>query len=78
MNRSNTKTDLAKLDAHKITAEEYRDIPELGDDFFANAIWTINGKPSSAAEAKKAMETITRSKPCLKPITKPKGAGKLI
>jgi len=30
-------TDLAKLDAHQVLAEEYEDIPELTDEFFDKA-----------------------------------------
>ena len=33
----NTGSDLRKLDAHTIQAEEYEDLPELTDDFFEKA-----------------------------------------
>lgn len=32
------ETDLAKLDAHEITAEEYDEIPELTDEMMARAV----------------------------------------
>jgi uncharacterized protein (DUF4415 family) len=31
-------TDLAKVDAHEITAEEYEEIPELTDEMMARAV----------------------------------------
>jgi uncharacterized protein (DUF4415 family) len=42
--RKNTATDLAKLDAHVITQEEYDEIPELTDEWFDNAEFSIGGK----------------------------------
>lgn len=33
----NLKSDLAKIDAHVITPEEYKDIPELTDEWFEAA-----------------------------------------
>jgi uncharacterized protein (DUF4415 family) len=38
-------TDLAKLDAHVIQPEEYEDIPELTEEWFANATLHVNGVP---------------------------------
>jgi len=35
--KRSTATDLAKLDAHVITPEEYEDIPELTDEWFEKA-----------------------------------------
>jgi uncharacterized protein (DUF4415 family) len=35
---------LGKLDAHVITQEEYDDIPELTDEWFDNAEFSIGGK----------------------------------
>jgi uncharacterized protein (DUF4415 family) len=32
------QTDLAKVDAHEITAEEYDEIPELTDDMMVRAV----------------------------------------
>lgn len=37
-------SDLRKLDAHKITQEEYDEIPEIDDDFFDRAEIAIGGK----------------------------------
>ena len=37
-------SDLNKVDAHIITAEEYDEIPELTDEFFECANWCNGGK----------------------------------
>ncbi|MBF0136522.1 MAG: BrnA antitoxin family protein [Magnetococcus sp. DMHC-1] len=37
-------SDLAKIDAHVITREEYEEIPELSDDFFERADEYVAGK----------------------------------
>src|SRR5262245_11049022 len=37
-------SDLAKVDAHTITAEEYEEIPELTDEWFARAELHVAGK----------------------------------
>lgn len=37
-------SDLAKMDAHVITPEEYEEIPELDEAFFAEADLHIGGK----------------------------------
>ena len=39
-----TATDLAKLDAHVITPEEYEEIPELTDAWFEKADLHVGGK----------------------------------
>jgi len=39
-----TATDLAKLDAHVMTLEEYEDIPELTDAWFEKADHHVGGK----------------------------------
>lgn len=33
----NSRTDLAKLDAHVVTPKEYEEIPELNDEWFEKA-----------------------------------------
>jgi uncharacterized protein (DUF4415 family) len=38
-------SDLAKIDAHEITPEEYEEIPELTDEDFARGQWHIGGVP---------------------------------
>ncbi|BBK33526.1 uncharacterized protein (DUF4415 family) [Stella humosa] len=43
--KRNIGSDLAKVDAHVITAEEYEEIPELPDQFFAEAVEHRAGKP---------------------------------
>jgi uncharacterized protein (DUF4415 family) len=42
---SKIHTDLARLDAHVIQPEEFEDIPELTDEWFAKATFHIGGKP---------------------------------
>lgn len=46
--------DLARLDAHVIGPEEYDDIPELTDEWFAKAIPHIGGKPVVRGRPKSA------------------------
>ncbi|WP_372425399.1 BrnA antitoxin family protein [Salinarimonas chemoclinalis] len=36
-NKHVIKSDLARIDRHEITAEEYAEIPELDDEFFERA-----------------------------------------
>ncbi|MBF0171739.1 MAG: BrnA antitoxin family protein [Nitrospinae bacterium] len=43
-NRKGTGSDLAKVDAHAITGVEYEEIPELDEDFFAEANEYVGGK----------------------------------
>ncbi|SRR6266568_788295 len=37
-------SDLKKVDAHRIAPEEYEDIPELTDEWFDKAEFSIGGK----------------------------------
>ena len=37
-------SDLKKVDAHRIAPEEYRDIPELTDEWFDKDEFSIGGK----------------------------------
>lgn len=39
------RSDLRKLDAHRIRADEYEDAPELTDDQLARAALEVGGKP---------------------------------
>jgi hypothetical protein len=52
-------SDLAKVNAHVITQEEYDEIPELTEEWFAKATPMIGGRRVNEAEfreaAKKAM-----------------------
>jgi len=45
-------TDLRKLDAHVITPEEYEEIPELTDEWFARGVLHINGVPARRGRPK--------------------------
>ena len=42
-------SDLAKVDAHKVTASEYDELPELTDDMLARATVKRGGRPRSAS-----------------------------
>jgi uncharacterized protein (DUF4415 family) len=43
--KRNTDIDLKKIDEHVITPEEYDEIPELTEEWFARATLHIGGKP---------------------------------
>lgn len=43
-NKRSIASDLSKVDAHIITAEEYEEIPELDEDFFERADYYEGGK----------------------------------
>jgi uncharacterized protein (DUF4415 family) len=49
-----TATDLKKLDAHVIQPEEYEDIPELTEEWFAKATLHVGGKPIPRGRPKSA------------------------
>ena len=42
------KSDLARVDAHVITREEYEEIPELTDEMLARGVLKRRGRPISA------------------------------
>lgn len=46
--RRTLKSDLARVDAHVITAKEYQELPELSDDMLARAMIKKGGRPVSA------------------------------
>ena len=45
-------SDMAKVDAHEITPEEYEEIPELTDEMFARARHYRGGRPISPSPRK--------------------------
>ena len=45
--RRSLKSDLARVDAHVVNAEEYEDLPELTDDMLARAKVNKGGRPLS-------------------------------
>lgn len=49
-----TAADLKRLDAHVIRPEEYEDIPELTEEWFAKATLHIGGKPIPRGRPKAA------------------------
>ena len=47
VSRRSLKSDLARVDAHKIRSEEYEELPELTDDMLARAKLNKGGRPLS-------------------------------
>ena len=47
VSRRSLKSDLRKVDAHKIQPEEYRELPELTEDMLARGIVKKAGRPVS-------------------------------
>jgi uncharacterized protein (DUF4415 family) len=45
--RRSLKSDLPRVDAHKVKAEEYKELPELTDDMLAHATLNKGGRPLS-------------------------------
>ncbi len=45
--RRSLKSDLARVDAHRINAKEYEELPELTDDMLARARVNKGGRPVS-------------------------------
>ena len=45
--RRSLKSDLARVDAHLVTAEEYKALPELTDEMLARAKINKGGRPLS-------------------------------
>ena len=48
VSRRSLKSDLAKVDEHKIKAQEYDELPELTDEMLARARINKGGRPVSA------------------------------
>ena len=47
VSRPSLKSDLARVDAHKIKAKEYEELPELTDEMLARARVNKGGRPLS-------------------------------
>ena len=45
--RRSLKSDLARVDAHKIRAKEYKELPELTEEMLARARLNKGGRPLS-------------------------------
>ncbi len=43
-----SKSDLARVDAHRIKPAEYKELPELTDEMLARAVVRKGGRPRSA------------------------------
>ena len=48
VSRRSLKSDLARVDAHKVQPDEYEELPELTDDMLAHAKVNKGGRPLSA------------------------------
>ena len=46
--RRSLKSDLARVDAHKVKAQEYEELPELTNEMLARARVNKGGRPFSA------------------------------
>lgn len=46
--RPSLKSDLARVDAHTVAAEEYQELPELTDEMLARARINKGGRPISS------------------------------
>ncbi|MBF0604324.1 MAG: hypothetical protein HQL07_11625 [Nitrospirae bacterium] len=53
-------SDLAKVDAHVITPEEYEEIPEMTDANFDLGVWKIGDRPVSPGEGMAAFRQALR------------------
>ena len=49
VSRRTSKSDLARVDAHRIARAEYEELPELTDDMLARAVVNKGGRPRSAS-----------------------------
>ena len=49
VSRRTSKSDLARVDAHRIARTEYEELPELTDDMLARAVVNKGGRPRSAS-----------------------------
>ena len=47
--RRTSKSDLARVDAHRIARGEYEELPELTDEMLARAVANKGGRPRSAS-----------------------------
>lgn len=50
--RRSLKSDLARVDAHKIKAAEYEELPELTEEMLARAKLNKGGRPHSSSPRK--------------------------
>ena len=55
------KSNLAEVDAHQITPEEYEEIPELTEEFFLKGQLYQNGKPVSRPRPTSHEQPVTLS-----------------
>ena len=51
-NNQNSGIDLARVDAHEISPQEYDELPELTEADLERGIWKIAGKEVTQAEGK--------------------------
>jgi uncharacterized protein (DUF4415 family) len=48
VSRRTSKSDLAKVDAHRVRPHEYKELPELTDEALSRAVVNKGGRPRSA------------------------------
>ena len=53
-NKNALGSDLVRVDAHTIEANEYDDLPELNDEAMQRGVWKIGERTLSAAEGRSA------------------------
>ncbi|SFK83229.1 BrnA antitoxin family protein [Methylocapsa palsarum] len=53
-------SDMAKVDAHVITPEEYEELPEITDEFFETGKYSSGGQPVSKEEGLAALAATLR------------------
>ena len=53
VSRRSLKSDLARVDAHRLQPEEYSELPELTDDMLARAKVNKGGRPLSPNSSKR-------------------------
>jgi hypothetical protein len=57
--RRSLKSDLARVDAHEIKADEYGELPELTEEMLARARVNKGGTPSTSNPRKLRRDTLT-------------------
>jgi uncharacterized protein (DUF4415 family) len=49
VSRRTSKSDLARVDAHRVVRAEYEELPQLTDEMLARAVVNKGGRPRSAS-----------------------------
>ena len=56
----NIKSNLKKVDSHKITKKEYDELPELTDEMFDRAVYKVNGIVKTTPRRRGSQKTPTK------------------